>query len=31
MDILSKQIGDPNTRVACNALKILSDMPAKMP
>lgn len=31
MDVLSKQIGDPNVKVAANALKILQQMPRKMP
>jgi hypothetical protein len=31
MDVLSKQIGDPNVKVASNALKILQDMPKKIP
>lgn len=29
MDVLSKQIGDPNVKVAANALKILQTMPSK--
>lgn len=31
MDILSKQIGDPNTKVAINALRILYELPARIP
>lgn len=31
MDVLSKQIGDPNVKVASNALRILKTLPKKMP
>ena len=31
MDVLSKQIGDPNVKVASNALKILQQLPRKIP
>lgn len=31
MDVLSKQIGDPNVKVASNALKILKQLPRIMP
>lgn len=31
MDVLSKQIGDPNVKVAANALKILQNLPRKIP
>lgn len=31
MDVLSKQIGDPNVKVASNALKILQQLPSKTP
>lgn len=31
MDVLSKQISDPNTKVAVSALKILQRLPPKIP
>jgi hypothetical protein len=31
MDVLSKQIGDPNVKVASNALRILQQLPKIMP
>jgi len=31
MDVLSKQISDPNLKVATNALKILHTVPQKIP
>lgn len=31
MDVLSKQIGDPNVKVASNALRILQSLPGRTP
>ena len=31
MDVLSKQISDPNTKVAAGSLKILQRLPPKIP
>ena len=31
VDVLSKQINDPNTKVACNALRIFTDLAYKLP
>ena len=31
MDVLSKQISDPNMKVATNALKILHTVPSRIP
>ena len=31
MDVLSKQVSDPNFKVATNALKILQNIPPRIP